>query len=142
MSGLTSSAGRERQRVTEQRRREDIGSEADHRPSGARAINTVFGHNRTEKIGDDPMRAEIREFVIAQLAEMNYDVEGIDDETTLGPSGVDLESLALADLAVRVEDRFGVKFGDDESEALALMTVGEFTTTVADRVAQLDGASQ
>jgi acyl carrier protein len=73
---------------------------------------------------------------------MNYDVEGLDDETTLGPSGVDLESLALADLAVRVEDRFGVKFGDDESEALALMTVGEFTTTVTERVAQLDGAGQ
>lgn len=88
------------------------------------------------------MRAEIRDFVIAQLAEMNYDVEGIDDETTLGPSGVDLESLALADLAVRVEDRFGVQFGDDESEQLALMTVGEFTTTVAERVAQLDGAGQ
>ena len=83
------------------------------------------------------MKAEIREFVVASLKEMNYDVEGIDDDTTLGPAGVDLESLALADLAVRVEDQFGVKFADDESEQLALMTVGEFTATVADRVAQL-----
>ncbi|MFG3417340.1 acyl carrier protein [Micromonospora sp. NPDC049460] len=81
------------------------------------------------------MRAEIRAFVVEQLEDMNYDVEGIDDETTLGPSGVDLESLALADLAVRVEDRYGLKFADDESEKLALMTVGEFTTMVADRVA-------
>ncbi|HET9143212.1 acyl carrier protein [Actinophytocola sp.] len=88
------------------------------------------------------MRGEIRDFVIASLADMNYDVEGVGDDTTLGPSGVDLESLALADLAVRVEDRFGVKFEDEESEQLALMTVGEFTTTVADRVSQLDGASQ
>jgi len=88
------------------------------------------------------MRAEIRKFVIESLTEMNYDVEGITDETTLGPSGVDLESLALADLAVRVEDQFGVKFGDDESEQLALMTVGEFTDTVANRVEQLDGAGQ
>ena len=88
------------------------------------------------------MTGEIRDFVIASLADMNYDVEGIDDDTTLGPAGVDLESLALADLAVRVEDRFGVKFEDDESEQLALMTVGEFTTTVAERVSQLDGASQ
>jgi acyl carrier protein len=82
------------------------------------------------------MRAEVREFVIAQLQDMNYDTEGIDDDTTLGPAGVDLESLALADLSVRVEDRFGVRFSDDESEELALMTVGEFTTAVADRVAQ------
>ena len=49
---------------------------------------------------------------------------------------MDLESLALADLSVRVEDRFGVRFSDDESEQLALMTVGEFTAEVAGRVAQ------
>ncbi|EWM63403.1 MULTISPECIES: acyl carrier protein [Micromonospora] len=81
------------------------------------------------------MRDQVRTFVVEQLADMNYDVDELDDDTTLGPSGVDLESLALADLAVRVEDRYGVKFADDESEKLALMTVGEFTTMVADRVA-------
>jgi len=82
------------------------------------------------------MKDEVRAFVIAQLQDMNYDTEGIDHDTTLGPAGVDLESLALADLSVRVEDRFGVRFSDDESEQLALMTVGEFTTEVAGRVAQ------
>ncbi|MEU7924483.1 acyl carrier protein [Micromonospora sp. NPDC049107] len=82
------------------------------------------------------MRAEVRAFVVEQLVDMNYDVEGLDDATTLGPSGVDLESLALSDLAVRVEDQFGLTFADDESEKLALMTVGEFTTMVADRVAE------
>lgn len=81
------------------------------------------------------MRTEVRTFVIEQLADMSYDVEGIDDDTTLGPAGVDLESLALADQAVRVEDRYGLSFADEESEKLALMTVGEFTTMVADRVA-------
>ncbi|WKU06578.1 acyl carrier protein [Micromonospora sp. HUAS LYJ1] len=81
------------------------------------------------------MRDEVRTFVIEQLRDMNYDVDGIDDDTTLGPSGVDLESLALSDLSVRVEDRYGLRFADDESEKLALMTVGEFTTMVADRVA-------
>ena len=81
------------------------------------------------------MRDQVRTFVVEQLADMNYDVDELDDDTTLGPSGVDLESLALADLAVRVEDRYGLKFADDESEKLALMTVGEFITMVADRVA-------
>jgi len=88
------------------------------------------------------MREQIRDFVIASLKEMNYDVEGIDDDTTLGPAGVDLESLALADLAVRVEDRFKVKFGEDESEQLALMSVGEFVSTVAARVTQANGVTQ
>jgi acyl carrier protein len=81
------------------------------------------------------MRDEVRTFVVEQLADMNYDVDDLDDDTTLGPSGIDLESLALADLAVRVEDRYGLKFADDESEKLALMTVGEFTTMVVQRVA-------
>jgi acyl carrier protein len=79
--------------------------------------------------------AEIRAFVIETLQEMNYDTEGVEDDSTLGPAGVDLESLALAELAVRVEDRFGVRFAEEESEELALMTVGEFTRTVADRAA-------
>jgi acyl carrier protein len=35
---------------------------------------------------------------------------------------------------VRVEDRFGVKFDDDESEMLAGMTVGEFCHTVLPRI--------
>ncbi|MEU8216919.1 acyl carrier protein [Micromonospora taraxaci] len=87
------------------------------------------------------MRAEVRAFVVEQLADMNYDVEGLDDDTTLGPAGVDLESLALADLSVRVEDRYGVTFADDESEQLALMTVGEFTTMVANRVTQATAAT-
>lgn len=81
------------------------------------------------------MSAEIRQFVIESLTEMNYDVTGIDDDTMLGPAGADLESLALAELAVRVEDRFGVKFSEEEAEELAGMTVGEFCTTVAGRLA-------
>lgn len=86
------------------------------------------------------MRDEVRGFVIEQLTDMNYDVDEVNDETTLGPTGLDLESLALADLAVRVEDRYGLKFADDESEKLALMTVGEFTAMVAERVTVANGS--
>lgn len=77
---------------------------------------------------------EIRQFVLTSLAEMNYDTEGVDDDTVLGPAGLDLESLSLAELAVRIEDRFGVKFDDEEAEQLAGMTVGEFCREVAPRV--------
>jgi acyl carrier protein len=79
------------------------------------------------------MTTDIRQFVLDSLQEMNYDVTDIDDDTTLGPAGADLESLALAELAVRVEDRFGVKFSEEEAEELAGMTVGEFCTAVAGR---------
>jgi acyl carrier protein len=77
---------------------------------------------------------EIRQFVLDSLTDMNYSIEGIDDDTSLGPAGADLESLALAELAVRVEDKFGVRFADDEADQLAAMTVGEFCQTVAPRI--------
>jgi acyl carrier protein len=80
------------------------------------------------------MIAEIRLFLLRSLTEMRYDTDGIDDDTVLGPAGADLESLALAELAMRVEDQYGVRFGDDEAERFAAMTVGEFCAAVANRV--------
>jgi acyl carrier protein len=81
------------------------------------------------------MEAEIREFTVDALRKMNYDVSEVTDETELGPAGLDLESLALADLAVQLEDQFHVKFNDDDMETLALMTLAEFAKTLADRIA-------
>jgi acyl carrier protein len=77
---------------------------------------------------------EIRQFVFDSLTDMNYSIEGVDDDTKLGPAGADVESVALAELAFRVEDQFGVKFDDDESEMLAGMTVGEFCRDVQRRI--------
>lgn len=79
------------------------------------------------------MTDEIRRFLLESLTEMKYDTDDIDDDTVLGPAGVDLESLALAELAMRVEDQFGVRFDEDEAEAFAAMTVGEFCAAVAHR---------
>jgi len=76
---------------------------------------------------------EIRQFVFDSMSDMNYSTDGIDDDTVLGPAGADLESIVLAELAVRVEDRFGFKF-EDESDALAGMTVGEFCHDVERRI--------
>jgi acyl carrier protein len=76
----------------------------------------------------------IRQFIFGSLREMNYDTEGIDDDTQLGPRGADLASLSLAELAVRVEDQFGVRFSEEEAEELAGKTVGEFCVIVAERM--------
>jgi acyl carrier protein len=76
----------------------------------------------------------IRQFIFSSLVDMNYDTEGIDDDTQLGPRGVDVASLSLAELAVRVEDEFGVKFSEEEAEELAGKTVGEFCAIVAERM--------
>jgi acyl carrier protein len=77
---------------------------------------------------------EIRQFVLDSLTDMNYSIEDVDDDAVLGPAGADLESVALVELTVRVEDKFAVKFGDDEAEALAGLTVGEFCHLVEARL--------
>lgn len=76
----------------------------------------------------------IRQFIFSSLNDMNYDTEGVGDDTQLGPRGADLASLALAELALRVEDEFGVKFSEEEAEDLAGKTVGEFCVIVAERI--------
>jgi len=80
---------------------------------------------------------EVIAFTVESLEEMNLDVDGVGPETMIGPSGIDLDSLAVAELAARLEDRFGVSFPEDEVELLALMTLSEFAATVAERAAQV-----
>lgn len=82
------------------------------------------------------MQEQIRTFILTSLAAMNYDVSHVTSETDLGPAGLDLESLALADLAVQVEEEFGIRFELDDMESTALMTIDEFSAEVADRIAK------
>jgi acyl carrier protein len=77
---------------------------------------------------------EIKAFAFEALGEMNYDTADFDGDTQLGPAGVDLESLALAELGVRVEERFGIRFSDDELDELAALTIDEFCAAVATRL--------
>lgn len=86
------------------------------------------------------MQEKVRDFVVNALREMNYDVSEVTGDTDLGPAGLDLESLALADLAVQVEDAFGVKFDLDEMESTAMMTLDEFTAEVAGRIIAAESA--
>lgn len=80
------------------------------------------------------MEDEVRAFLIGALREMNYDVSSVTGETGLGPAGLDLESLAIADLLMQMEDRFGVACTDDETGRLELMTLDEFARDVTGRM--------
>lgn len=83
---------------------------------------------------DGPTRQQLRDFTVNAIKAMNYDVSEVTGDTDLGPAGLDLESLALADLAVQLEDEYGVKFSEDDMEGLALMTLDEFTAVLTERV--------
>jgi len=77
---------------------------------------------------------EVRQFFLDSLTAMKYDTDDVEDDTLLGPAGIDLESLSLAELAMRMEMEFGVEFDEDETETFAAMTVGELCEAVAQRV--------
>jgi acyl carrier protein len=78
----------------------------------------------------------VSQFLIGAIAAMNYPVDDVTTDTPLGSAGVDLESLAVAELAVRVEDEYGVKFADEESEAVAAMSIGELAAAIVSRMAK------
>ena len=80
------------------------------------------------------MEQRIKEFVIDALNKMNYDVTEVTGETELGPAGVDLESVAVAELALQVEDEFKVSFTEEDTERVALMTIDELAAEVSARV--------
>lgn len=94
------------------------------------------------------MSADVVAFTIESLRQMNFDVDGAGADTVFGPAGVDLDSLAVAELALRVEDAYGVKFGEEDMERLAIMTLGEFAADVSARssapalTSSVDGASK
>jgi acyl carrier protein len=83
---------------------------------------------------------DTRAFTIQSLKEMNYDVSDVTDDSVLGPAGLDLESLAVAELAVRIEDEYKVTFTEEEQESVGTWTLGEFVATVSTRLREKAGA--
>jgi acyl carrier protein len=75
------------------------------------------------------MKDDVRQFVIEALEKMQ--LTGVTGETSLGPDGLDLESLTIAELAIQIEDRFGFEISEDDTERMALMTIDELAAEVA-----------
>ena len=85
------------------------------------------------------MDHDVLQFVIDALKGMNYDVSDVTADTDLGPDGLGVESLAVAELAVLAEDRFGVTFSDEDADGLGRMTLAGFAAEVTSRIAVLAG---
>jgi acyl carrier protein len=83
---------------------------------------------------------QIRDFIIGSLESMDYDVEGVTGDTVLGPIGLDLDSLAIAELAARVEDQYAVRLSNDEAEKFAVMTLDQFGAEVSQRISPVVAA--
>ncbi len=77
------------------------------------------------------MTDEISKFIIGALRQMKFPAAALKGESSLGPAGLDLESLAVADLMVQIEHRYGVKVDEDEMERFAMMTIDEIASEVS-----------
>lgn len=82
------------------------------------------------------LHKEIREFVLSTIVEdMNHplDSDEINDDSPLGSAGIDLDSLSLIELTMRLERRFGVQFPDTDIEPVGAMKLGELVDDVVGR---------
>lgn len=82
------------------------------------------------------LHKEIRDFVLTTITEsMNLplDLDEINDGSPLGAEGIDLDSLSLIELALRLETRFGVEFPETDIEPVGAMTLGGLVDDVIAR---------
>ncbi|MBO0804527.1 MAG: acyl carrier protein [Nocardiopsaceae bacterium] len=82
--------------------------------------------------------SEIREFVLHAITnDMNHplDLGEITDDSPLGADGIDLDSLSLIELTLRIEHRFGVQFPDTDIEPVGAMKLRELVDDVIARSA-------
>ena len=79
------------------------------------------------------MKDELRELVVETLNDLHQGITDLTDDTPLGPAGLDLESLVIAELGMRVEETYGASFADEDMERAAGQTLGEFVTEMAER---------
>jgi acyl carrier protein len=79
---------------------------------------------------------EIREFVLDTITkDMNYplDLDEVTDDSPLGADGIDLDSLSLIELTLRIGGRFGVQFPDTDIEPIGAMKLSELVDDVIAR---------
>ena len=81
---------------------------------------------------------DVREFVVTTLVqEMNLfvDTDALTDDSPIGTGGIDLESLSLVELMLRLEREYDVKIPDSDIEAIGSMTLGQLVDDVLKRTA-------
>ena len=62
-----------------------------------------------------PLKAEIKELIVGELKLEGKDPSAIDDEAPLFGEGLGLDSLDALELAMSIEERFGVRIPEGEA---------------------------
>jgi acyl carrier protein len=80
--------------------------------------------------------SEVRSFLLDTIVDdlgQPIDRDTIGDDAPLGAGGVDLDSLSLIELTMRLERRFGIEFPETDIEPLGAMSLGELVADVVKR---------
>jgi len=79
---------------------------------------------------------DIREFVLTTVTQdMNLlpSTDHITDDSAVGAGGLDLDSLSLIELTLRLEERFKVQIPDTDIEPLGSLTLGQLVAELVRR---------
>jgi acyl carrier protein len=85
------------------------------------------------------LERDIREFILTTVTrDMNLlpSTDHITDDSVVGAGGLDLDSLSLIELTLRLEERFKVQIPDTDIEPLGAMTLGELIAELVRRGAR------
>jgi acyl carrier protein len=85
------------------------------------------------------LERDIREFVLTTVSrDMNLmpATDHLTDESPVGAGGLDLDSLSLIELTLRLEERFKVHVPDTDIESLGSMTLGGLVAELVRRGAR------
>lgn len=84
------------------------------------------------------MEAQVKSFVLSfikNVMNIEFDEDEVTDDTPLGAGGLDLESLALVELSMAVENKYKFKFPEEDAEFLLTVTLGQFVAETVRRQA-------
>jgi acyl carrier protein len=80
-----------------------------------------------------PTPDEVIESIFSALRTQNFYLDESGPDSKFGPAGIDLDSLSVIWLASHIEATYGVVLTEEDMEALAVTTVGEFAAEVIRR---------
>ena len=80
------------------------------------------------------MDDDLDRFLRTSLGQMNFQVDGIGANTPLGPAGLDVDSLARVEIAMRVDDDYGVRLSEEDITSIQELTVGQLLDLLRSRI--------
>lgn len=85
------------------------------------------------------MQREIRAFVLAQIRNLDFEVDDeVDDDTPLDGRGLGMESLFVMEVVMKVEQEYGITLADDPS-VIQEFTIGKLVRRVVDHRSAVSG---